>query len=110
MSPNSFITMVYFPCWFQVKVNHSWVDGPRNVLFELSCLCIQHKVVQLAVMPTVRTSACFAHSEAILVAMLCREEEEERRFAVLKIISIRGSRSWGTLLSGCAPCPTSTRR
>ena len=91
----SFITMVYFPCWFQVKVNHSWVDGPGNVLFELSCLRTQPKVVQLAVMPTVRTSAWFAHSEAILVTMLCSEEEEERRFAVLKIISIRGKQELG---------------
>ncbi|XP_057677991.1 uncharacterized protein LOC130907198 [Corythoichthys intestinalis] len=39
----SFIINVYFPCWFQVKVNNSWVDGPRNVLFELSCLRTQPK-------------------------------------------------------------------
>ena len=91
----SFITMVYFPCWFQVKVNNSWVDGPRNVVFELSCLHTQPKVVQLAVMPTVWSSAWFAHSEAILATMLCSEEEEERRFAVLKIISIRGEQELG---------------
>ena len=49
----------------------------------------------MAVMPTVRTSAWFAHSEAILVTMLCNEEEEERTFAVLKIISIRGKQELG---------------
>ena len=30
----TFIVNVYFPCWFQIKINHSWVDGPNNVLFE----------------------------------------------------------------------------
>ena len=41
-------------------------------------------------MPTVRSSAWFANSECILVTMLCSQDEEERRFAVLKILSIRG--------------------
>ncbi len=85
-----FIANVYFPCWFHVKINHSWVDGPRNVLFELSSLRIQPKEVQSTLMPTVRPSAWFAHSEAILMTMLCEEEEEERRFAVLQITSFRG--------------------
>jgi hypothetical protein len=53
----TFITQVYFPCWFQVKLNNKWIDGPRNILFELSCLRTQSKVVQLTVMPTVRSSA-----------------------------------------------------
>ncbi|KAK8385241.1 hypothetical protein O3P69_012212 [Scylla paramamosain] len=43
----SFIAHVYFPCWFHVKINHSWVDDPRNVLFELSCLRTQPNEVQL---------------------------------------------------------------
>ena len=38
----------------------------------------------------VRSSAWYIHSEAILVTMLCSQEEEERRFAVLKLIAIRG--------------------
>ena len=37
----------------------------------------------------VRSSAWYIHSEAILVTMLCSQEEEERRFAALKIIVIR---------------------
>ena len=36
-------------------------------------------------MPTVRSSARFAHSECILVTMMCSQDEEERRFALLKI-------------------------
>ena len=53
----TFITEVYFSCWFQVNINSSWVDGPKNVLLELSYLRTQPKVVQLTVMPTVHSSA-----------------------------------------------------
>ena len=91
----TFIVNVYFPCWFQIKINHSWVDGPNNVLFELSCLRTQPKVVQFTVMPTVRSSAWFAHSECILLTMLCSKKEEERRFAILKILSLRGEQERG---------------
>ena len=38
----------------------------------------------------VRSSAWYIHSEAIVVTMFCSQEEEERRFAALKIIAIRG--------------------
>ena len=90
-----FIINVYFPCWFQIKINHSWVDGPTNVLFELSCLRTQSEVVQETVMPTVRSSAWFAHSEPILMTMLCSKEEEERRFAANQILVIRGGQEMG---------------
>ena len=53
----TFIVTHYFPCWFQIKIHHSWVDGPNNVLFELSCLRAQTKKVQDIVMPTTRSSA-----------------------------------------------------
>ena len=91
----TFLTQVYIPCWFQVKNHNKWVDCSNNVLFELSCLRTQSKVVQLVVMPTVRSSAWYAHSDAILVTMLC-SEEEERRFAPLKILSIWGKQKIGT--------------
>ena len=85
-----FIVNVYYPCWFRIKLPHSWIDGPSNILFKLSCLKTQPKVMQLTVMPTVRSSAWFAHSESVLQSMLCSHEREEREFAVDKIISIRG--------------------
>ena len=79
-----------------MKIHNKWIDGPTNVLFELSCIHTQSKVVQLAVMPTVRSSVRYTQSESILVTMLCsEEEEEERKFAALKIISIRGKQEMG---------------
>ena len=85
----SFIVNVYLPCWFQIKINHSWVDGPRNILFKLNCLRTQSKVVQLTVMPTVRSSVWFAHSECILVTLLCSQDEEVRRFSVLNLPQLK---------------------
>ena len=72
------------------------ISGSCHLLYRsfysLSCLRTQSKVVQLTVMPTVRSSARFAHSESILMAMLCSEEREEREFAIDKIVSIRGEK------------------
>ena len=40
-----FIIGVYYPCWFNVKVKHSWTEGPRHILFQLDCLKSQRKEV-----------------------------------------------------------------
>jgi len=40
-----YIVGVYFPCWFQIKVKHLWVEGPRHVLFQLHLLRLQKKDV-----------------------------------------------------------------
>ena len=84
-----FHVSVYFPCWFRIKLHHSWIDGPSSILFELSCLKSQFKVAQLTVMPTVRSFAWFSHSEPVLLSMLC-SEEKEGIFAVDKILTIMG--------------------
>ena len=59
----TFLTQVYIPYWFQMKIHNKWIDGPKNLLFALSCIGTQSKVVQLAVMPTVHSSTWYAHSE-----------------------------------------------
>ena len=73
-----FIVNVYYPCWFRIKLNHSWLEGPNNVLFELKCLKTQSEIVQQTVTATVRTSAWFAHSEPILQTMLSSSVKLER--------------------------------
>ncbi|ESO05304.1 hypothetical protein HELRODRAFT_171671 [Helobdella robusta] len=52
-----FIVGVYMPNWFNIKVKHSWIDGPRPVLFQLELFRIQDKEVMQIVMPVVRRSA-----------------------------------------------------
>jgi hypothetical protein len=44
----------------------------------------------IIVKETVNRGAWYAHPEAILQTMLCSEDEQERRFAVNKICSLRG--------------------
>ena len=86
-----FIIGVYYPCWFNIKVKHSWIEGPRHVLFQLECLRSQNRQVIDIVEPTVSRSAWFAHSENILQTLLCSSDLEERKQGVEKIIEIRGT-------------------
>lgn len=86
-----FIIGVYYPCWFNVKVKHSWIEGPRHILFQLDCLKSQRKEVLDLVMPTVRRSAWYAHSEAIIQTLLCSEDQKERIKGVERILAIRGA-------------------
>ena len=80
-----FIIGVYYPCWFKVKVNHSWIEGPRHILFQLDCLKSQRKEVLDIVMPTVKRSAWYAHSEALIQTLLCSEDQKERIEGVERI-------------------------
>ena len=74
-----FIIGVYYPCWFNVKVKQSWIEGPRHILFQQDCLGSQRKEVLDIVMPTVRRSA-----------LLCSEDQRERTEEVERILAIRG--------------------
>ena len=86
-----FIIGVYYPCWFNVKVQNSWLEGPKHILYQLKCLRSQRKEVLDIVMPTVRRSAWYAHSEALIQTMLCSEDQKERTEAVEIILAIRGT-------------------
>ena len=85
-----FIIGVYIPNWFNIKVKHSWIEGPRHMLYQLELLRTQRKKVTDIVKETVNRGAWYAHPEAVLQTLLCSEDEEERRFAVKKISELRG--------------------
>ena len=86
----NFVVSVYLPNWFNIKVHSSWVEGPRHVLYQLELLRTQSKNVLDIVMPTIRRSAWYTHSEAILQSMLGSKNAEERKEAVNRILNIRG--------------------
>ncbi|KAJ8394481.1 hypothetical protein AAFF_G00044910 [Aldrovandia affinis] len=73
-----------------LTVKHSWIEGPRHILFQLDCLKSQRKDVLDLVMPTVRRCAWYAHSEAILQTLLCSEDQKEMIERVERILAIRG--------------------
>ena len=72
-----YIIGVYYPCWFQIKVKHSWIEGPNHILFQLKQLRCQNTTVIDIVKPTVQGSSWYGFSEAILQTMLCSDNTEE---------------------------------
>ena len=93
----TFIVTVYCQMWFQIKVKHSWLEGPRHVLFELSLYRLQSHQVQEIILPTLLRSAWNSHSESILQTMICSPDREEREFAVKQILKIRGKNKLGDM-------------
>lgn len=85
-----YIVGVYFPCWFNIKVKHSWIEGPRHILYQLQMVSQQNKAVVEAVLPTIKRSAWYAFSEMIIQTLLCSDDREERKLGVQKIVDIRG--------------------
>ena len=93
----TFIVSVYCPMWFSIKVNHSWLMGPRHILTELSLVKLQSQEVQDIVESTLRRSAWNSHSESVLQTMVCSDKEDEREFAVATILKIRGKNKLGNI-------------
>ena len=83
--------------WFNIKVKHSWLQGPRHILTELGLFRLQSTEVQEILLPTLRRSAWNSHSESVLQTMLCSEDKEERDFSVTQILKIRGKNMFGDM-------------
>ena len=82
-----FIIMVYYTMWFNIKVAHRVVDGPRHVLMQMQLVKkISQDSVKKIVIPRVESTAWFAHPENILLSLLASKEETERRFAIRVIL------------------------
>ena len=70
-------------------------QGPRNVLLTLTLVKEQEKLVQNIVLPYIQSGAWFAHSEAIILSLLCSPSAEERFIGVTKILERRGEDALG---------------
>ena len=90
-----FIIGVYYPMWFEAKVKNNFIEGPRHILKQLELVRLQRKSIQDIVMPYVISSAWYSHSEAVLLTLLCSNDEEERRFGVKKLLKLRGDKEMG---------------
>ena len=91
----TYIVTVYCPMWFNIKVRHSWLEGPRHVLTELGLFSLLSSEVQQILLPTLKRSAWNSHSESVLQTMLCSKNKSERDFAVSTILKIRGRNKLG---------------
>ena len=74
------------------------MEGPGHVLYQLKLLRSQKKKVINIVMPTVKRGAWYAHPESVLQTMLFSEVEEDRKFAVDKIVEIRHFKLYACML------------
>lgn len=91
----NFVANVYLPMFYEIKVKHSILDGPKHILTLLRLLRGQPQEVLDIVSHYVGTGAWFAHSEAILLSMLASPNVLEREFAVEKVLSIRRGEEYG---------------
>ena len=66
-----------------------WTDAPHNVLFLLGQVRQMTKKVRDLVRSTIQRGSYCCHPETILQALLCSQDEEDRRFAIKKIREIR---------------------
>jgi hypothetical protein len=79
----------YYPMWFQIKSQHHWLQGPHHVLHQLKLWRLQDAEVQYYTLDTVQRGSWYAHSEHLLQTLISSESEEDRRFAINKIVEIR---------------------
>ena len=93
----TYLVSVYVHMFFLIKVKHSWLEGPRHVLHELSLFRLQAPQVQKLLKPTLLRSAWHSHSESVLKTMISSEDKEEREFAVKTILKLRGRKKEGDL-------------
>ena len=86
-----FIEKVYFPSWFDIKINRYLTDSPKNLvniiqrinkLTDSNAKNICSKVIY--------NNSYFAHGENILIGMLADQDEEVRRKAVNKVLHLKG--------------------
>ena len=76
-------------------MKHGIIDGPNHVLTQLRLIRHQPEVVQDIVIPIAMKGAWFAHSEPILLTLVCSSAKEDRKFAVEKILEKRGDNEFG---------------
>ena len=86
----NFLVQSYFKLYFDIKVKNSLVYGPIHVLTSLRIFRTQPKEVQDAIKDTIIRGAYHAHSENLILSLLSSNVEEDRVFAIKKILEIRG--------------------
>ena len=91
----TFVVQVYHHMYYEIKVKHGIIDGPNHVLTQLRLITQQPEVVQDILIPITMKGAWFAHSEPILLTLVCSSAREDRKFAMEKILEKRGDNEFG---------------
>ena len=71
---------------FEIKVNFNLTSGPYHVQRAVDLIPEQPEEVKKVVKKQIARNTYHAHSENILLSLLTSSEEEDREFAVKKIL------------------------
>ena len=77
------------PSWFTIKCHPKCTDGPKNLFKMVECSRKLKKFLQPIVQKVMQRNGYFAHSEAVLLAMLADSDENIQAQAVDTILAIR---------------------
>ena len=87
------IILFWAPSWFQIKCHPKCTDGPKNLFKMVEWSRKLNQNSQEILQKTMQRNGFFAHSEAVLLAMLADSEKEIRVQAVNTILAIRSGAS-----------------
>ena len=90
-----FCVNFYFKMYFDIKVKHTLIYGPEHILTQLRLMRELPDHVKEIITPFIRTGAWHSHSECVLLSLLGSQSEDDRIFAVEKILSLRGEKEFG---------------
>ena len=90
-----FIVTNYYPMWFSIKCECMLIAGPFHLLKAVKFLAIATDEVQEIVRPVIQRGSYHGHSENILLSLLCSSDAGNRKFAVSKILQLRGEDQFG---------------
>ena len=85
-----FIVTNYYPMWFSIKCECRLIAGPVHLLKAVKLLGIATDDVQEVVRLVIQRGPYHGHSENILLSLLCSSDAGNRKFAVSKILQLRG--------------------
>ena len=95
------VVNAYFFMWFEIKIDSSIISGPYHKLKEVKLIQGMkrkdegsRKVKDIA-KKFIEKGAWHAHSEHILLSLLCSDDEADRHFAINKITAIRNGETYG---------------
>ena len=84
-----FVSTVYAPGWFIIKMNPQAVNGAKNLQKILKLCCNLSEDIFAIVKPVVQRNAYFAHPENILVAMINDERSYIRELGWRRILKAK---------------------
>ena len=81
------IVCCYYPIWFFIKCNSSFLNGPYHVLKQVQYMKLLSYEIQEIVKVSIQRNCYWAHSENILQTLMSIETKSDREFAVKKTYS-----------------------